>query len=426
MATFVATFNPTTSTVLGMKIIRRIQTFSLTSVREPGKVRVCKKIKFLLDLYTNVCMVSIPSIGCLSTNLVSPRTELRKIRSTMNLQYDEAQIEAMKTETVEGGENKALSLLNETLSEINKPTKIRAFTVFLNKDLATFLLKFNLKHPQVTNRPINWGIVDSMARQILNGHFRNTGEPLLFTDTGDGIDLQHRCHAVLKAAEIQPEAGYETTILTGIHVENTEALIDNLLVMGVAKRTKLNLAHFANVDSHKWEMVEYYMLPDSIKPGSISKALSKLEINDEYKMKRVYYDTMYASIVSLFMAHKQVNLELGEKRIPIYAAAALKMFDVDQEKGLQFMEAFFNPLDNMLPKGNPVDALRQEMVALIASGQRDKTRPIFIRRAMLKAFEEFFNGRVRTNWGTFFSPVEVKEPKQPRASRTMTTTKAAA
>ncbi len=98
------------------------------------------------------------------------------------------------------------------------------------------------------------------------------------------------------------------------------------------------------------------------------------------------------------------------------------MFDVDQEKGLAFMEAFFNPLDNMLPKGNPVDALRQELVTMIASGQRDKTRPIFIRRAMLKAFEDFFNGRVRTNWSTFFTPVvaqakaEVKEPKANKAA----------
>lgn len=281
-------------------------------------------------------------------------------------------------------------------------------------------MKFNLKNPQVSNRPINWGIVDSMARQILNGHFRNTGEPLLFATNAEGIDLQHRCHAVLKAAEINPTASYETTILTGIHVDNMEALIDNLLVMGVAKRTKLNLAHFANVDAQKWEMVEYYMLPEDIKPGRITKALSKLEINDEYKEKREYYDQAHKEVVALFNSHRDINLELGEKRLPIYAAAALKMIDVDRNKAMEFMEAFFNPLENSLQKGNPVDALRTELVEMFATGQRDKTRPIFIRRAMMLAFEEFYNGHIKTKWNHFVG-VTVKEQSQEKSAKKLTT-----
>lgn len=320
----------------------------------------------------------------------------------MNLQIDENQIDTLKA----SGE--ALSVLNKTLKEANKESKVKVFTVCLNKQLAEFLLKFNLKNPQVTNRPINWSVVESMARQILNGHFRNTGEPLLFTDTGDGIDLQHRCYAVLKAAETNPDISYETTVLTGIHVDSIDALIDNLLVMGVAKRTKLNLAHFANVDSHKWEMVEYYMLPEDIKPGSINKALSRLEINDEYKAKRAYFDSVYDIILALFRGHAAVNDELGVKRIPIYAAAALKMFDLDREQGMKFMEAFFNPLENSLPKGNPVDALRSEMVETFAEGLRDKTRPIFIRRAMLLAFDALRNNVVKTKWANFIG-AEVKQ-----------------
>jgi hypothetical protein len=315
---------------------------------------------------------------------------------TTNLQtIDDQQIQTLK------GSGKALALLNKTLEASSKDSKVKVFTVCLNKQLAEFLLKFNLKDPKVTNRPINWSVVESMARQMLNGHFRNTGEPLLFTDTADGIDLQHRCNAVLKAAEINPEVSYETTVLTGIHVDNIEALIDNLLVMGVAKRTKTNLAHFANVDTHKWEMVEYYMLPENIKPGSINKAMSRLEINDEYKTKREYFDSVYETIATLFRSHGSVNDELGTKRIPIYAAAALKMFDIDREKGMLFMEAFFNPLENSLPKGNPVDALRSELVETFATGQRDKTRPIFIRRAMLLAFDALRADVIKTKWKPF-------------------------
>ena len=314
----------------------------------------------------------------------------------MNLQYNEAQIDAMKT----SGE--ALTFLNKTLSGITKKdSKVKVFTVRLNKELAEFLLKFNLKTPQVTNRPINWSVVESMARQINNGHFRNTGEPLLFTDNAEGIDLQHRCHAVIKAAETNPTASYETTTLTGIHVKDMESLIDNLLVMGVAKRTKMNLAHFASVDTHKWEMVEYYMLPEDIKPGSINKALSRLEINDEYKTKRAYYDGIYDEVVTMFHAQPGVNAELGVKRIPIFAAAMLKMNDLDSAKASEFMKAFFNPLGNDLPKGNPVDALRSELVRKFAEGLRDQTRPIFIRRAMLFAFEAFRLNAIKTKWVDF-------------------------
>jgi len=324
-------------------------------------------------------------------------------------QITDAQFETVKSE------GKSLPLLNETLAALNKNTKntVKVYTVFLNKVLADFLLKFNLKHPNVTNRPINWSIVESMSRQILNGHFRNTGEPLLFTDTGIGIDLQHRCNAVLKAAETNPEVGYETTILTGIHVDSIESLIDNLLVMGVAKRTKMNLAHFANVDAHKWEMVEYYMLPEDTRTGNITKALSKLEINDEYKAKRQYYDSVYQTISALFETH-EVNIELSAKRIPIFAASALKMFDIDNEKGMKFMQAFFNPLENTLPKGNPVDAIRQELVALFQTGQRDKTRPIFIRRAMMVAFKEFLSGHVRTKWPEFVGVALTVAPVKPK------------
>ena len=53
------------------------------------------------------------------------------------LQYDEAQIETLKTT------GKALDVLNKTLHAAARPdTKVKVFTVRLNKELADFLLKF--------------------------------------------------------------------------------------------------------------------------------------------------------------------------------------------------------------------------------------------------------------------------------------------
>jgi hypothetical protein len=335
------------------------------------------------------------------------------------LTADEKEIEAIKAE------GKGLAVLNHLLETNNKPTKVRVFTVLLNKDMAEMLLKFNLKNPIVANRPINWGTVESMSRQILNGHFRNTGEPLLFTDTGDGIDLQHRCHAVIKAAETNPNAGFETTVVTGVHVDNMESLIDNLLVMGVAKRTKMNLAHFANVDARKWEMVEYYLLPEDIRPGGITRALSKLEINDEYKKKKSYYDDSYQKVANMFSEHEDVNVELGEKRLPLYAAIYLKMNDINPDAAFKFMSAFFNPLENDLPKGNAVDAIRQELVNAFAVGQRDLTRPIFIRRGMLAAFKEFVDGTIKTKWHSFIATTMPAQPKPQRGRKAADTIAAA-
>ena len=85
------------------------------------------------------------------------------------------------------------------------------------------------------------------------------------------------------------------------------------------------------------------------------------------------------------------------------------MFDTDPIKGSQFMEAFFNPLENDLPKGNSVDAVRQELVVAIASAQRDLTRPIFIRRALMNAFKEFVAGTVRTKWSHFLNTPEKRK-----------------
>ena len=347
-----------------------------------------------------------------TTTTSAPAAEEATTVPNINLQTaDEKEIEALKAE------GKGLAVLNTLLETHNKPNKVRVFTVLLNKDMAEALLKFNLKNPIVANRPINWGTVESMARQILNGHFRNTGEPLLFTDTGDGIDLQHRCHAVLKAAETNPAAGFETTVVTGIHVDNMESLIDNLLVMGVAKRTKMNLAHFANVDARKWEMVEYYLLPEDIRPGGITRALSKLEINDEYKKKKSYYDESYQKAVNMFSEHEDVNEELGEKRLPLYAAVYLKMNDINPDAAFKFMSAFFNPLENELPKGNAVDAIRQELVNAFAVGQRDLTRPIFIRRGMLAAFKEFVDGTVKTKWHSFIATTMPAQQQQQKPQR---------
>ncbi len=122
---------------------------------------------------------------------------------------------------------------------------------------------------------------------------------------------------------------------------------------------------------------------------------------------------MYETISTLFKTHRNVNVELGEKRVSLYAAAALKMFDLDREKGMTFMEAFFNPLENSLPKGNPVDALRNELVNSFAAGQRDATRPIYIRRAMLFAFDAFLSGDTKTKWPAFMGMSKAKEKEAP-------------
>lgn len=299
--------------------------------------------------------------------------------------------------------------LTQLFNNLNdRKVDLKAYTIFVNDPLAKHLLKFNMSlHPNLSNRPVTPAVIEYLANQVLAGTMRNTGEPLLFTSEGDGIDLQHRLLSVIRAAEKKADAGYWSTVIVGVPIHSTDELIENLLVMGTTKRTTRHLAHFAGVDASVWKAVEYAMLPIGARPGSMTTAHSRADVNREYKRQKAYYDSAITYIEGLFGDAKDggiagstynVNLPLGAKRKPIYVAAYIQMQKKDEAKAREFMEAFFNPLDNTLQKGNPVDAIRNELPLGFATQFRDDTRPITVRDSMLKAFDFFLAGERRTHW----------------------------
>jgi hypothetical protein len=321
--------------------------------------------------------------------------------------------------------NSRVRFLNDLFREYNDTENpVNLYTVFINKNLAEILLKFNMTlHPGLENRDLNKKVVSYLAGQIIKGTMRNTGEALIFTSQGDGIDLQHRLNAVVAAwaqmtktvtdpqevARLAQEIGYTSTIIVGLKVESIEALIENLLVMGQTKRTKKDILKFVQTTSKAtlthWEMVEYFMFPEGLRPGTLQTAFSKADINREYMSQKEFYDETLAYINGLFGDPKDktdeqftINKPLGPKRVGIYAASYLKMAVVDEAKAREFMQAFFNPLDNTLRKGNAVDALRYELVEGFETQFRDEHRPIIVRDALMKGFLHFIAGEIRTRW----------------------------
>lgn len=89
--------------------------------------------------------------------------------------------------------------------------------VSLTPELAGHLLEHNK-----INRPISDGHVQRIARQIIDGKWRFNGDTIKIAESGDVLDGQHRCWAVIEAK--QP---VDTIIVSGIE-RDAFATIDTL------------------------------------------------------------------------------------------------------------------------------------------------------------------------------------------------------
>lgn len=89
--------------------------------------------------------------------------------------------------------------------EVTKGKKIGEF-VELTPEVAQALLEHNSM-----NRPISDAHVQRIARQIVDGKWRFNGDTIKIADSGDVLDGQHRCWAVIEAKK-----PVETIIVRGI------------------------------------------------------------------------------------------------------------------------------------------------------------------------------------------------------------------
>lgn len=83
-----------------------------------------------------------------------------------------------------------------------KQSSLTVYTQVITPAHAIKLLENNIKN----NRKINMKVVESYARQMEKGLWIvNSGEPLIFSEEGQGISFQHRMMAVIRAAELREQ-----------------------------------------------------------------------------------------------------------------------------------------------------------------------------------------------------------------------------
>ena len=87
-------------------------------------------------------------------------------------------------------------------------------TMFITPDLARLILS----HASA-NRPITENHVTKLARDMVNGFWEQTGEPIKFNEHGKLIDGQHRLHAVVKSG-----VTIEFVVITGLSVNSQDTM----------------------------------------------------------------------------------------------------------------------------------------------------------------------------------------------------------
>lgn len=75
------------------------------------------------------------------------------------------------------------------------------------------------------NRPLRQGVVDMIARDMIEGRWELNGATLVVASTGRLLDGQHRLHAYVKAARQEPEIQIGVVLVDGVD-ESTFGSID--------------------------------------------------------------------------------------------------------------------------------------------------------------------------------------------------------
>jgi len=310
----------------------------------------------------------------------------------------------------------APSVLRNILRQYVIQSDIETLVIGMTAELAQFLLKLNYTF----NRKVSQKTVKSYARQMTRGQFLNTGEALLFSAyMGYGYDLQHRLQAVILANESIPGIVVKMTITFNIPCESLDEFKRLLYMSQQAKqRTKTDstaiLINSKSVPEGKLalaicETIQWYILPDDVETGTIESSISKLDIAEQYENNYDKYSNIFTTVAALYnryMSHflidgtlpedQKIN-DLTKSRLPFYAAAYLKMLDIDAEQAHRFMDAWFST-ENTLHRYNAIDALRSLVLSRKGTGLRDGLRPVHIRTAMMKAFSYFITNTNRMVW----------------------------
>lgn len=314
--------------------------------------------------------------------------------------------------------NQAAIILEQLISDYAVPSYVKSYTVDVDEHLARVLLEF---YNWSYNRTLSQITVKKYSAAMLRGHFLDTGEALIFsTFEGRGLDLQHRLHAIIDAAQTKSDITVRLTVTLGIEAADHEAFVRLFTVaQGAKARTDRNTVRGmtqthgskANIyDQAIFNVMKWVMLPKTTEAGNIDAAIDKLDVYEQMRDHKQQYSSafdyvskLYAAYIAPYLTTKgkidvgNIKYDLTKQRLPFYTAAYMLMARMNAASATLYIESWFD-VSNTLPKGNPVDALRGMFLERFGTGMRDKLRPVHVRHAMLTAYEHMVNGTTRPVW----------------------------
>lgn len=125
------------------------------------------------------------------------------------------------------------------------------------------------------NRPIGWGWVNYLARQMKSGHWRDNGEPLIFDKEGQLLDGQHRLAAVVKSGQtfvFDVRKNISTDAFTTIDQGRCRSGGQVFAMMG--EKNSTTLASIARM-VHNWETSGFPLAGRRISPDELLQTLKR-------------------------------------------------------------------------------------------------------------------------------------------------------
>lgn len=158
--------------------------------------------------------------------------------------------------------------------------------VNITPEIATIFLKHNLN-----NRPLRKGHVNFLTKEMLNGNWVFTGDPIRFDNNGVLIDGQYRLNAIIKSntpQEMLVQYGLNNDVFTRIDTGKKRSLSDVFSIeeipnATVAASVSRNLLNFhkgvfgepggSNLCFSNTDLLEFYLANPKLEP-KITEAIS--------------------------------------------------------------------------------------------------------------------------------------------------------
>lgn len=214
------------------------------------------------------------------------------------------------------------------------------------------------------NRQISYATVYAYALQIINGKWKMTGQPVIFTNRGMMLDGQHRCWAGFLSGK--PISIYVITDVP--HEDQLFAYIDNSKPRTGADA--LQVAGINGMSSHIAAVVREVAIRWDHNYFKVSGPIQNVAMSNQEVLAYVQSSNGLVEAVKLAQSYKRSAQILGNPKV-----ASFLVWKILEKYGEDVVNDFMTAIaDDELPEGHPIIALRKK-VDLPKPPPRSRLRP---------------------------------------------------